>query len=502
MGTSRSIARNTFLLTIGLLSGRALGILLIRKMTPILGAEGMGVWGAATDISAILLVVANFGLGTLLTREITRARGMTLPLFWNTLVIRWIIAAGCYLFLLGYVQVSGFAPLARAATLVIGLAIFIESTSMACDAVLQAHEKVQHQALGQVVSAVAYFVLGWMWLDAGHGLMGVIWANLVSRVVRLAVMAPLMFWRTGPWRWRDPDGAKPPSLRWMAKLGFPLFLSTTFGIVYNKVDTVMLKEMVGDASAGIYVLGHRALDMMIILPGLFGTALFPAMARYGLQTGQDAVRLGERSLRLMMATMVPFTLFLTFTAGPIIRWFDSGAEFADSIPVLMIVIWGLPLQAANTIFNRLIITADKERAFVFIGLFSMLTNVVLNSIFIPKYGYFGASGATIVSMLVSFLLHIRFLATSQFRPPMRRALGGPVVATIAAWLGTVGLLRLTAPGWALSWRSMPLDQGWVPFLTATGLTVVLYGACLAALGIFGADDLSLLRGLRRPSPRP
>ena len=45
--------------------------------------------------------------------------------------------------------------------------------------------------------------------------------------------------------------------------------------------------------------------MMIVLPGLFGTALFPVMARYGLATAADAVRLGERSLRYMMAVMVP-----------------------------------------------------------------------------------------------------------------------------------------------------------------------------------------------------
>ena len=74
-GASRSIAKNTMLLTLGLLSGRVLGVFLIRKMAPILGTEGMGIWGAAIDISAILQVVANFGLGTLLTREITRRPG-------------------------------------------------------------------------------------------------------------------------------------------------------------------------------------------------------------------------------------------------------------------------------------------------------------------------------------------------------------------------------------------------------------------------------------------
>jgi len=316
---SRSVAKNTLLLTLGLLSGRALGVILIRKMTPILGTEGIGVWGAAVDISAILQVVTNFGLGTLLTREITRARGMTLHLFWNTLKVRWLIAAACYLILLLYVGAGSFTDLARQATLIMGLAIFIEGTSMACDAVLQAHEKVQYQSLGQILSALVYFVLGWLWLDAGHGLMGVIYANMISRVVRLAIMAPLMFMTTGPWR-RSAEGEQAPDLRWMMKLGLPLFLATTFGIVYTKIDTVMLRQMVGDSAAGIYVLGRRALDLMLILPNIFGTALFPAMARYGMKDSADTIRLGERSLRLMITLMLPLTLFLTFTAGPVNRY--------------------------------------------------------------------------------------------------------------------------------------------------------------------------------------
>ncbi|MFH2052965.1 MAG: flippase [bacterium] len=501
MGATRSVARNTLWLTLGLLSGRALGIFLIRKMTPVLGADGMGVWGAAIDLSAILQVIANFGLGTLLTREITRNRGMTLPLFWNTLRVRWAIGAICYVLLLIYVDVSGFESLARQATLVIGAAIFIEAAAMACDAVLQAHEKVQYQSVGQIVSAVVYFWLGWVWLDAGHGLMGVIWANLASRVVRLAVMAPLMFWRTGPWRLRDPEGGRAPGVLWMVKLGWPLFLSTTFGIIYNKIDTVMLKEMIGDSAAGVYVLGHRALDMMIILPSLFGTAMFPAMARYGLGTARDAIRLGERSLRLMNATMIPFTLFLTFTAGPIIRWFDASPQFADSVPVLMIVIWGLPLQAANIVFNRLLITAERERAFVFIGLFSMLVNVILNTLFIPRYGYFGASAATIVSMLTSFLLHIRFLSVARFRPALGRSLWGPIVATAGAWLLAFGTATVLVPGWGMTWKQLPLDLGWGPFLGATGLTFLYYAGGLVALKVVGREDLVLLRELRSPRLR-
>ena len=41
----------------------------------------------------------------------------------------------------------------------------------------------------------------------------------------------------------------------------------------------------------------------------------------------------------MTVVVVPLTLLLTFVAGPIIFWFEKGPRFADSVPVMQIVIW-------------------------------------------------------------------------------------------------------------------------------------------------------------------
>jgi O-antigen/teichoic acid export membrane protein len=131
VGSTRIIAKNTLLLSLGLLAGRVLAFLVLKKMTPILGPDGLGIWGVATDLTTILLVVANYGLGTLITREVARTRGMTLPILWSALRVRWGMGALCYLFLIGYVYAMGFGPLARAAVLLTGIGVFLEATSMA-----------------------------------------------------------------------------------------------------------------------------------------------------------------------------------------------------------------------------------------------------------------------------------------------------------------------------------------------------------------------------------
>jgi len=277
---------------------------------------------------------------------------------------------------------------------------------------------------------------------------------------------------------------------------------TTFAVIYTKIDILMLVQMVGKSAAGIYGQGHQAFDTMLLVPGLLGTALFPAMARYGMKTAGDTVRLGERATRFMMAAILPLTLFITFVSGPVIAWFDPDPRWAASVPVMQIVIWGLPLQAAATVLNRLLITANREKVFVVIGLVAMLTNIGLNAYLIPRYSYFGASWATIFSLGVSFLLHVFYLNRTAYRMPLVKAMLGPTAACAAAWLATVGLVRLVAPGWGIAWSGLPLDNGWTPFLVSCLVMAALYPAALMGLRTITPADLRLLRELAGPGESP
>jgi len=494
---TRSVFKNTVLLTIGLLGGRLLSLFVTRKMAPILEPEGLGVWGFANDIGVILLTIINFGLGVLLTREVSKQRAMSWPLLWATLRIRWLLGLAGMAVLVFYLQVTGKDALTTTAVLVTALGLFIETTSMACDSVLQAHEKVQYQTYGQLASAVTYFALAYWWLDAGWGLMGVIWANAASRVVRLAVMAPLMFWKTGPWRWALP-GETVPGMGTLLRLGFSLCVATTLGIISYKIDTVMLTEMMGKAATGIYVLGHRALDISLIIPNLFATAMFPAMARYAQRSADDARRLGERSLRYMLTVMLPLTWFVFLAARPVIEWFARGSDaadpsqFADSIMVLQLAIWGVPFQSANHVLNRTLIAAGREKVFVWIGLSALVTNVTLNLILIPRFGYYGAAVATVVCLAQSMVLHLWFVRRTQYRLSLRRALPRPPLALAASWLATALVLRLAIPGWWAGWWALPLNQGWLPFIGGTLIWVCFYGVAVFGLRVLDREDLKLL----------
>lgn len=496
------VAKNTLLLTVGLLGGRFLALLVTKKMTPILGPTGLGIWGLANDLGIIFLTLINYGLGVLLTREITRRPGMSWPLLWAALRLRWLLGAACFVLLWFYTQATDKDALTTAAVLVVALGLFAETSAMACDAVLQAHEKVQYQTYGQIVSGLVFFALAFWWLDAGHGLMGVIWANVASRVVRLAVMAPLMFRYTGPWR-RTRPGEQTPGLKTMLGLGFSLCMATTFGIISYKIDTVMLTEMVGLAATGIYVLGHRALDVLLIMPNLFATALFPALARYVARSRDDAQRLSERSLRYMLVVMLPVTWLVFLSARPVIEWFARGtdaadpSQFRDSILVLKLVIWGVPFQSANQVLNRTLIATGRERVFIAFGVAALATNVALNLLLIPRYGYYGASVATVVCLAQSLALHLWALRRTEYRLPLRRSLARPLAALVSSWLLVLAVLKQFAPHWTDGWLDLAVTEGWTPFVGGVLLWGVCYLAATFAWRALDREDLRLLPQLLR-----
>jgi len=497
MRASRYVAKNALLMTVGLFAGRILAFLIFRRMTGTVGVEGMGVWGLAVDLTTIILTVSNFGLTTLITREIVKDQADTWPVFGAALRIRLLLGFATYALLTGYVFATGYDSVTRAAVLLMAVGVLLESTGMACDSVLQAHEKVEHSTWSQLVSAVVYFGLAWWWLDAGHGVMGVVWANIASRVARLLVVLPLMARACGSWR--GAPSSRRIGTRWMLRLGLPMFMFTTFGIISYKMDTVMIMEMLGKVGAGIYTIGHKPLDLFLIVPNIFAMALFPSLQRYREEDrdgeGGHVERMGERALRYQHLAIFPLSLFCVLAAAPLIRLVTTGDEdLSASVAVFRVAIWGLPLQAASTVFNRLLMTAGQERTFMRIALASMFTNVALNLMIIPVLGCPGAAMTTVTSLGVSFVMHRSYLRRAGVRVPVRRALVDSSAAMLLAWAAAVLLGKAVAPGWGVSWFALPTIGIW-PFAAMTALAGVLYVAALVGLRVVGRGDLELVAGL-------
>ena len=214
-----------------------------------------------------------------------------------------------------------------------------------------------------------------------------------------------MYYRK-PLVWKYDDGIAKQLLR----DSWPMMFASAFALIYARIDQVFIKHLIDVSSVGIYDAAVRITEAWYFIPNIIVISLLPAIinAKKVSET-QYSNRLGNLTILLVTLSIlvaIPVSLF-----SPFIMNLLYGASFVTGSTVLSIYIWsGIGTSLSNLVTNYLI--AENQRRIIFIStLVSMISNVILNIIFIPKYGIVGSAWATFFSYMITPISMIFFKTT-------------------------------------------------------------------------------------------
>jgi MATE family multidrug resistance protein len=257
---------------------------------------------------------------------------------------------------------------------------------------------------------------------------------------------------------RDAGGRRHIDMRAIAVLALPLVLNSTVQAVLNLTDTWFIGRLSTAATAAIAAVHWLALLALFLIGGVaMGVQTLVAQA-YGAGRYRRTTQIAWMGLWASLLTIPAFGLTIAF--GPaMIRAFG----LAPDVEALATQFWiprmvGGPLAAALWAAVAFFNGIGRTRIPLAIGLAVMGANVVLNEVFIFRFGWgmAGAAWATTAAELVGVAIAIpailaletrRFQARLTWRPRMRRiatvvALGLPMAMTACADLGAAALFQL------------------------------------------------------------
>ncbi|HEM61612.1 MAG TPA: hypothetical protein ENO24_04925, partial [Chloroflexi bacterium] len=160
-------------------------------MLRILGPEGAGKYGFAVVVYAFLEIVTNFGLTTLLTREVSRESDQANRYLSNTALLRLILLMAAtpflLLFLLAWRSFFDLGNDTTAAILLLTVSLVPGSISAAVTSVFLAYEKMEYPAAITVVTTITRVSLGVVVLLMGFGIVGLAGVAVVTNVVTTAI---------------------------------------------------------------------------------------------------------------------------------------------------------------------------------------------------------------------------------------------------------------------------------------------------------------------------
>ena len=90
--------------------------------------------------------------------------------------------------------------------------------------------------------------------------------------------------------------------------------------------------------------------------------------------------------------------------------------FLSSIEALRILALSLPFIFVHVPGAQILLSTDKYlKPIILLSILTLSFNVILNLLFIPKYGFIAASWITVASEVLSFLVFFQLLRVKVFK---------------------------------------------------------------------------------------
>jgi len=404
MSYTRKVAYNTTVQIIGKVMTTAISLVLIAALTRYLGVSGYGSYTTIFAFTQFFAVLADFGFFWFLLREISKPEAETSKIVNNVLTFRTILAATIFLvaFLVGL-----FIPQYHDIRYGIGIitaASFWQTLNGTYVGIFQNKLRMDKASLTEVLGRVVIAAFVLYQIKIGATLNSILWSYFFGNMINFFLSA---FLGRIYIHFRPAFDLKFWKVIFLECL--PISIVSVLGIIYFKVDTVILSLMKTSTDVGIYGPPYKVLEILILLPGIFMGNVFPIFVNYLYSKDNRLNEAFQKAFDFLTISAVPVVIGVIFIAPRIIN-IIAGPEFisAHTIPP----VWGIPatssfalqiliiavgLSFISHLFGFMVIALGKQTKLIWPNLAMVFFNVGLNLILIPKISYIGAAIVTVLT---------------------------------------------------------------------------------------------------------
>ena len=485
MNGAKRIANNTAMITISSIIAVVLGFFLTVALARYLGPGSYGIFAFALAFVALFRVFFDFGLNTVVTREVARYRDQTACFFTNSIFMEAILSIGFILVIWMVLQYFGYPAATSVVVLLLATGTAVMVIGELSLAVFTAYEMRVYEAVTKIIGDLFYLILGFVGIYLQMPLIQIVMLLVVSFLIK-TLMGYLLMVRVIGSSWGELD---PKRWRPMLRLAMPFALAGLFFTLYFNIDMTMLSYMKGDEQVGFYAVAYRFITMLVVFPQAFLSTILPVFARLHVESKDTLVYAHEKSVRYLLMIAVPISFGTTLIAGQLVTGL-FGEAYVESVIALQILIWAGALIFITLCGATTLGSIDKQHLCASSLMICVFVNIGLNMILIPQYSYIGAATATVITEVVLFSLYYSHLGNNGLRVGYLNLLARPLLASVVM-AAVIYVLSLALFGW----------QALLQILIIIPVGTVVYGGCLILLGAFGEEDIQILRSVleRHPS---
>lgn len=369
---------------------RMLGTLLTIYAARTLGVKSFGELAFAAAFTSYFNIFADLGLTNFGIREVAKNKEKTN--FYATHILFLQVSTSLLLLTLLICIVNLITIDSRIKIMVLLFGLGMIATAFDMSYLFQAHEKMGFIVYAKSVSQVIYTLFGFILIYKYHDIVVLPIANLIALTVGSLTLY-LLLKKYIKLKWNKISYQK---LKTIIKTAFPFLVGALMIHVYSNSSTLILQFFKGVEAVGLYNAPFKIISLIVGLSGFLTWAIYPALAKSYSHNHKAFLRLVEFSAWAFGSVVIPLTTGGLILAQGILIWL-YGESYAAAIPIFMVLIVHPIFIFLNCVFGNALASSGHQKTSTYAVTIAALTNLILNFIFIPKYGIIAAAVITVAT---------------------------------------------------------------------------------------------------------
>jgi O-antigen/teichoic acid export membrane protein len=397
--TKQTIVKNTFWLTVSSIFSKLFKYFLIIYAARLLGVIQYGYFNFAMSFAALFAIFADLGISSLISRDLAKDKEteIKIPAIFT---LKLLLVIGSFLLI---VFASFFAPnssLLQKAIILMAVFVTINSLSNFLYNCFYGKEEMQYQTITEITENGVAAVLGIYLLFHLPYATSLTFAYAVSALVGFIVIFILFIRRFGKILKLKIDIKE---WRRVFNLSWPLALSGIFALIYTYTDTVMLGFWRLFEQIGYYNAAQKIIALVIFPATLIVTSFLPTFSRYSEADKQKAQTIFHYQNLALLALAIPIVSGGYILSNGLILHF-YGENYLPAVLALRILLLMAGISYLSTSLGYTLFVYNQQKKSFWAYLIGALLNVPLNALLIPKYGFYGAAIATVITAFITFFV--------------------------------------------------------------------------------------------------
>lgn len=377
----------------------AIGIFYLPLFTKLAGAEGYGIWTQIVLLIALLQPFVQLGLGGSVLRFLTNKNRHELSVGICTALVSVIFIGLIFIFL----QI-GFSSVLAQYLLQDPSAIFLIQLSAplillgALIDVSSNFYRVTHAfmiiSVINLFQAILEIILITGSLFYGYGIQGAIISILFVRSAIVIIILTDIYLKVG---------ISFPNFSWLKDYliyGIPLIFIGLFEILIQSSDRFFIGYYLGAAAVGIYSAAYSIACIPVFIVAIVMYILYPTI--YRLYENNDIEKLKmflQYSWKYLLLLLIPAIFGLSVLSSSLLTLLTTPEFVQEGIYIIPVVSVTNILVALIAIYVGILTIRKKSHIILVANGISVLTNIILNIILIPKFGILSAAFTTVIAYL-------------------------------------------------------------------------------------------------------